>query len=45
VTGALLVARQDAPDVFLFAQRVVDRQNGAARNAEQHVNAFALQTL
>ena len=44
VTRALLVARQNAPDVFLFAQRIVDRQNRAARNAKQHIDAFLFQT-
>src|SRR5450631_1113331 len=39
---ALLMANQDVPD-RVFAQRVVDRQNGAAGIAEHFTNALPFQ--
>ena len=45
VTCALFVARENAPDFFLLSQCIVNRQNRAAGNAEQHVHAFAFQSF
>ncbi len=39
---ALLVAHQDVLDLVLLEQRVVDRQHGAARIAEQVLDALVL---
>src|SRR5437588_9664052 len=41
--GALLVAHEDVADGILMEYRVVDRQDGAAGIAEDHVDALILQ--
>ncbi len=45
VAGRRLVADQDVAHPLEVVQRVVDRQHGAAGQAEDEVDAFALQTL
>ena len=41
--GALLVADQNVPDLFLMEQGVVDRQHRATRVAEEVFDALILQ--
>ncbi len=43
VHGGLLVAHQDVADGVLLVERVVDRQHGAARVAEDDVHALVAQ--
>ena len=45
VAGALLVPDQDVPDDLGVEQRVVGRQDGAARDAEHHVRADSLERV
>ena len=45
VARALLVPDQDVPDDLGVEQRVVGRQDGAARNAEHHVRADPLERV
>ena len=43
VAGALLVAHQDVLDVFLLEKLVIDRKHGAARIAENMLDAVVLE--
>ena len=45
VAGRRLLADQDVAQPLEVVQRVVDRQHGAAGQAEDDVDAFPLQTL
>jgi hypothetical protein len=45
VARALLVPDQDVPDDLGVEQRVVGRQDGAARDAEHHVGADSLERV
>ena len=45
VAGALLVPDQDVPDQLGVQQRVIGRQDGAARDAEHHVRADPLERV
>ena len=45
MSRALLVAHEDVLDLILMEDRVVDRQDGAARIAEYDVDALILQGL
>ena len=45
VTGPLLVAHQDVADQLALAERIVDRKDGAAGDAEDDLDPDTLQRL